>query len=161
MVSETRKSVMASDVTRARALARVLDSAVGVPGTPLRVGLDALLGLVPGAGDLVGAALSGYIVLVAARNGAPRSVLGRMLLNVFVDTAIGSIPVVGDLFDIGYKSNLKNVELLERFAGQPARTTAQSRRLGAVIVFLLLVALIALGVGVVLLARVAWHALMH
>lgn len=147
------------DVRRARALARILDSAVGVPGTPLRFGLDAVLGLIPGAGDIVGAALSGYIVLTAARHGAPRAVLGRMLLNVLLDTVIGAVPVLGDLFDIGYKSNVKNVELLERFTAQPAQVTRGSRRAGAVVVFLILLALVALATGAVLLARYLWQVL--
>src|SRR5687767_2496107 len=102
-----------ADVRRARALARALDTAIGVPGTPLRIGADAILGLIPGAGDIVGAALSSYIVLAAARRGAPPAVLWRMVANVAIDTAIGAIPVLGDLFDVAWKSNTKNVELLE------------------------------------------------
>lgn len=160
-MTESAEVVRSASIRRARALARVLDSAVGVPGTPIRLGLDAVLGLVPGAGDLAGAALSGYIVLVAARNGAPRSVIGRMLFNIFVDTTLGSVPVIGDLFDVAYKSNLKNVALLERFAAQPTRLAEETRRRGAVLAFLLLVAMLAIGVGVVLLARVVWHALTH
>src|SRR5688500_4991415 len=124
----------APDIRRARALARVLDSAVGIPGTPLRIGLDAILGIIPGAGDMVGAALSGYIVLTAARNGAPRAVIARMLGNVILDTAVGSIPLLGDLFDVAYKSNMKNVELLERYSTNSREVTAASRRLGVLVV---------------------------
>ena len=78
-----------SQVRNARALARVLDSAVGIPGTPIRIGLDAILGLIPGGGDVAAAALSGYIVLTAARRGVPTPVIARMLVNVLADTAIG------------------------------------------------------------------------
>src|SRR5687767_3717769 len=109
-----------SDLRRARAIARVLDSAVGVPGTPIRIGLDAVLGLVPGAGDIAGAVLSGYIILTGLRSGIPRVVIWRMLANVGLDTLVGSVPLLGDLFDVAYKSNMKNVDLLERHAAQPA-----------------------------------------
>lgn len=144
---------------RARALARILDSAVGVPGTRLRLGLDAILGIIPGAGDMIGAALSGYIVLTAARNGATTPVIGRMLLNVILDTAIGSIPILGDLFDVAYKSNMKNVELLEQFATQPDVVTGRSRRLGVLVV--VAIAIVAIGIGALgfLLARLIWRLL--
>ena len=148
-----------SDLSRARALARLLDTAVGVPGTPLRIGLDAVLGLVPGAGDMVGAALSGYIVLTAVRGGVPRAVVLRMLANIGIDTLVGSIPVLGDLFDVAYKSNIKNVELMERYANQPAVVETQTRRLGALVVIVL--ALLMVGVGVLgfLGARLLWRLL--
>lgn len=146
-----------SDIARARSLARILDSAVGVPGTPLRIGLDAILGLIPGGGDIAGAALSGYIVLTAARHGASRAVIGRMLLNVLLDTTIGAIPILGDLFDVAYKSNLRNVALLERHAAQQAVVTRQSRWVAAGVVAALI--LIAIGVGTlgVLIARAVWQ----
>lgn len=148
-----------SDIQRARALARVLDSAVGIPGTPLRIGLDAILGLIPGGGDVAGAALSGYIVLTAARRGAPRAVIARMLLNVLLDTTIGAIPVLGDLFDVAYKSNMKNVALLERHAAHPVAVARQSRWVAAGVVAALI--LIAVGVGAlgVLAARALWRLL--
>jgi hypothetical protein len=110
-----------------RALARVLDSAVRVPGTPVRFGLDAVLGLVPGLGDVAGAGLSAWIVMEAARLGAPRSVLLRMLLNVGIDAAAGVVPVAGDLFDLGWKANVKNAALLERHLAEPGKARAASR----------------------------------
>ena len=116
---------------RVRAMARVLDSAVRVPGTPIRFGLDAVLGLVPGVGDVVGAAAAGYVVLAAARLGAPPSVLVRMLLNVGVDTLVGTVPLVGDLFDIGWRSNTRNVALLERHLADPHGARAASGRVVA------------------------------
>lgn len=108
-------------------LARLLDTAVRVPGTNVRFGLDAVLGLVPGVGDLAGAAMAGYIVLVAVRAGAPATVLTRMLLNVGLDTVVGSVPVVGDLFDVAWRSNARNVALLDRHLAEPAPTRAASR----------------------------------
>jgi hypothetical protein len=148
-----------SDVSSARALARILDSAVGIPGTRFRVGLDAILGLIPGGGDVAAAALSGYIVLTAARRGVPRAVLARMLLNVLVDTAVGSVPVLGDLFDVAYKANMRNVELLERHDRDPATVRRKSKATVAAVVAAIVV--IALGVGVVafFVARLLWQAL--
>lgn len=148
-----------ADLKRARALAKILDSAVGVPGTRLRIGLDAILGLIPGGGDVAGAALSGYIVLTAARLGASRAVLGRMLLNVVLDTAVGSIPILGDLFDVAYKANMKNVALLERYAAEPVAVQRQSRWTVAVVVAALV--LIAVGVGTLgyLVVRALWRLL--
>lgn len=112
---------------RLRATARVLDDLVGVPGTRFRVGLDGVLGLVPGVGDSVTGAVSFYAMYVAYRLGAPPTVLARMLLNVLIDLVVGSVPFVGDLFDFGWKSNRKNVRLVERYALEPERIKASSR----------------------------------
>jgi hypothetical protein len=113
-------------LARARTLARLLDSAARVPGTGIRFGADAIIGLVPGLGDIGGAALAGYLVILAQRLGVPRAVVLRMLANVAVDTLAGSVPVVGDLFDVAFKSNLRNVALLERALERPATTTRTS-----------------------------------
>jgi hypothetical protein len=102
---------------RARRVATLLDDAVTVPGTNRSVGLDAIVGLAPVSGDVVAAVCSLYIVFEAARNGVPRAVIGRMLLNVAVDLAVGSVPVVGDLFDVVWKANRRNVRLFERALG--------------------------------------------
>jgi hypothetical protein len=109
----------------------------------VRFGLDAVLGLVPGLGDLAGAVLAGYVVVLAARLGAPASVITRMLGNVAVDTLVGTVPVVGDAFDVGWKSNLRNVALLEGFLGQPEGTRRSSRAMvvGVVVALALLAAL--------------------
>ncbi|HET6765132.1 MAG TPA: DUF4112 domain-containing protein [Longimicrobiaceae bacterium] len=134
-------------VARARAIARMLDAAVRVPGIGTRFGLDAVLGLVPGLGDVAGAALSGYVVILAARMGAPASVVGRMLGNVAVDTLVGTVPVLGDLFDIGWKSNTRNVALLDGYLERPHETKRSSRMVMG-LVLLALVALAAFGVAV-------------
>lgn len=140
-------------LNRARAVARILDSAVGIPGTKIRVGLDPVLGLVPGLGDVAGAALSGYVVLLGARLGAPRAVVLRMLGNVALDTIVSAVPILGDAFDVGWKSNTRNVALLERFLTKPGATRASSRSLVAaiaIILALLAIAGLALSVVVVL-----------
>jgi len=147
------------DFRRARALARALDTAVGVPGTPIRVGLDALLGLIPGAGDLASAALSGYIVLIAVRAGTPTIVIWRMLGNIGIDTLVGSVPVFGDLFDVAFKSNVKNVELLERYAAKPTAVTKRSRWLAALVIAVLALALIGIAAVGFIGARLVWRLL--
>jgi hypothetical protein len=147
------------DLDNARALARILDTAVGVPGTKIRVGLDAILGLIPGAGDAVSAALSGYIILAAARAGASKPVLLRMVGNVVLDTLIGSVPVVGDLFDVAFRANARNVALLERHAVDPTTVDRGSRRLGIVIVAILVLVLLGVITLGFLLARMLWQLL--
>lgn len=144
------------DIDNARALARVLDTAVGVPGTKIRIGLDAILGLIPGAGDAVSAALSGYIILAAARAGASKPVLLRMIGNVLLDTVIGAVPVLGDLFDVAFRSNARNVALLERHAVDPARVDRGTRRLGVVIVVVLVIVILGVMTLGFLLARMLW-----
>jgi hypothetical protein len=128
-------------LARARVLARALDSAIGIPGTSIRVGLDPLIGLIPGLGDVAGAALSGYIVLIGIRLGVSRSVVARMLANIAIDTVGGSLPVLGDLFDAGWKSNNMNVALIERHMASPDATRRASRlMIGGVAIVLLLLA---------------------
>lgn len=129
--------------TSVERLARAMDAAVRIPGTNVRVGLDALIGLVPGVGDLAGAAIAGYIVLAGVRAGAPASVLLRMLLNIGIDTLGGAIPLVGDLFDVGFRANMRNVALLEAHAERPTATRRASSALvaGVVVALLLLLAI--------------------
>lgn len=90
-----------------------MDSQFRVPGTNFRFGLDALIGLIPGGGDLSTFAVSSYMLWVMAKNGASGYVLARMVLNVLLDTVIGSIPIIGDLFDMVYKSNMRNLRLMQ------------------------------------------------
>ncbi len=99
---------------RLDALAKLLDSAFFVPGTNIRMGLDGIIGLVPVVGDLISGALSSYIIWEARRLGASRWVLGRMVTNTLIDTTIGAIPLVGDAFDIVFRTNVKNLALLRK-----------------------------------------------
>ena len=92
----------------------MLDAAFQVPGTKFRFGLDAIIGLIPGAGDIGTAFFSVMILLHAFRLKIPKVVIGRMLLNSALDMIAGTVPIVGDLFDAGYKANLRNMALLER-----------------------------------------------
>lgn len=104
-------------LSRSRAVSSLLDEAVRVPGTHYRVGIDPLLGLVPVGGDTVALLLSLYPILEAARLRLPPTVLAPMVLNVAVDFVVGSVPVVGTLFDAVWKANERNVRLMERHLG--------------------------------------------
>lgn len=111
---------------RARAIARIMDNAVRIPGTNIRVGLDALLGLFPGLGDVSGAVFGGYIVVLAARLGVSPVVVSRMLLNLGLDMATGAVPLLGDLVDVAWKANSRNLALLERAIETPSATRKSS-----------------------------------
>jgi hypothetical protein len=95
-------------------VASLLDDAFAIPGTNWRFGLDAIVGLVPGIGDLITSAFSFLIVFSAWQRGLPRITIARMIGNIAIDTLVGAMPIVGDLFDAAWKSNRKNVELLKR-----------------------------------------------
>jgi hypothetical protein len=136
-------------VERLRTLARLLDSAIPVPGTKYRFGIDAIIGLVPGIGDAISAIFSMFIVFQAARLGVSRATLMRMLGNVALDTVVGEVPLLGDLFDAGWKSNNRNIALLESHLERPASIRRSSRRvmiLVGVALLLLLAGVIAVGV---------------
>lgn len=142
-----------------RTLARVLDSAVKIPGTGIRIGADSVFGLVPVVGDIAGAALSGYIVLASARLGAPSSTLMRMLMNIGIDTVVGAVPVLGDMFDVGWRANMRNVELLDVHLGGSEKARRANRWVVAGVVAGLLalaVGAVVIGVAVIrFLARIA------
>ncbi|MGE0700256.1 MAG: DUF4112 domain-containing protein [Hyphomicrobiaceae bacterium] len=97
---------------RVQALARVMDSIVAIPGTNVRIGVDALLGLVPVVGDVISQAISSYIIWEARRMGISRWTMARMIGNSLVDMTVGAIPFVGDAFDVAFRANLKNLALL-------------------------------------------------
>lgn len=101
-------------VARLDALARIMDSAVQIPGTNIRMGVDALLGLLPVIGDAISASISSYLIWEAKQMGVSKFVLARMAGNVAIDTVIGAVPFAGDIFDVAYKANMKNVALLKK-----------------------------------------------
>lgn len=101
-------------LARLETLATIMDAAILVPGTNIRIGADALIGLLPGLGDLISAGVSGLIILEARRMGAPRRLVARMMGNVAIDALAGAVPIVGDLFDVAFRANLKNTQLLRR-----------------------------------------------
>jgi hypothetical protein len=112
-------------------LAWWLDNAITVPGTRFRIGFDALIGLIPGVGDLVGTLLSSYIIAVAAAQGVPPSALARMALNVGLEAIVGAVPILGDLFDAAWKANQRNIALMSQFQRTPDVARRQSRAIVA------------------------------
>ncbi len=134
-----------TSIQRLRKLSRLLDNALAIPGTTFRIGLDPVLGLIPGAGDFVGTALSAYIVIEAARLGIPRAALGKMVSNILLESLVGAIPVVGDWFDFAWKANTKNMELLEAHLG----VSPESQKVNRWFIFLLVAGLFIVGIGLV------------
>jgi hypothetical protein len=95
-------------------LARLLDEELSIPGTRWRAGIDSLIGLIPGIGDVATGGLALYILLQARRLRLPRHLQARMLANIGVDVLVGSIPIAGDVFDVAFKANRRNLDLLRR-----------------------------------------------
>jgi hypothetical protein len=104
----------AERIARIEALAALLDTAFLIPGTNLRFGVDSLVGLIPGIGDALTAAMSLWLVKEARALGAPRHLVARMLANIAIDGVVGSVPLVGDAFDLVWKSNRRNLHLLRQ-----------------------------------------------
>ena len=143
---------------RLAALAWLLDNSIPLPGTRYRIGLDAIIGLVPGLGDLVGVLLSSYIVREAARLGAPPSVLTRMAFNVAVEGIAGLVPFAGDVFDAAWKANQRNFGLLEEHLANPRGAARSSQLFVAGLVFGLIAFVTITGALAFLLARAVWQA---
>lgn len=104
--------VDAETVRRLNRFAEVLDEAFEIPGTNYRIGLDGLIGMIPGLGDTATALIASYLLFEGYRLNVPRSVLMRMAANIGIDWAVGSIPIAGDIFDVAFKANRRNVRLL-------------------------------------------------
>ncbi|MBD2111148.1 MULTISPECIES: DUF4112 domain-containing protein [Cyanophyceae] len=101
------------NLNRIRRISRLMDTAFKIPVLGIKVGWDPVLGLVPGLGDLIATAVSAYVIVLAARFRLPRSILAQMVLNIGLEAVVGTVPLVGDLFDAFYKSNVRNLKLLE------------------------------------------------
>lgn len=102
------------NLNRIRRISRLMDTAIRIPGIGYRIGLDPILGLIPGGGDLIAAAISAYIVILAARFKLPPKMIGQMALNIGLEAVVGTVPIIGDLFDAAFKANIRNMELLEK-----------------------------------------------
>lgn len=147
-----------------RAMARWLDNRIVLPGD-IRIGFDGLIGLIPGIGDTIGTMLSFYIVTQAARMGASVTTLIRMIGNILVELFVGSIPVVGDLFDFAWKANVRNIALLDQqLSLQPVPDTTPESRMatsagivvgvGLILAIVLIIVTIQLGLQIL---RIIFH----
>lgn len=109
-------------VAHLKSLSYLLDEAINIPGTKYRIGIDPLLGLLPAAGDYLGAIMSGYILFQSARLGTNKATLSRMAINILTEMVMGIFPVFGDIFDAGWKANKKNLALLNLHLSQPQKS---------------------------------------
>jgi hypothetical protein len=139
-----KHDVAPASLKRLQQMSHILDKAIAIPGSNIRVGLDPIIGLLPGGGDVITGLLSVYIVFEGARMGLPAPTLGRMGFNIVLDVLSGMVPVLGDLFDVGWKANSQNVALIEKHVAAPE----PSRTADKVFAFLVIAALIALVIGV-------------
>ncbi|SLM49338.1 membrane protein of unknown function [Nitrospira japonica] len=145
-------------VAAAEALATLLDSSVKIPGTPWYLGLDPIIGLIPGIGDLLANLIGLTIVGLAARLHVPRIVLARMGLNLLINGAVGSIPVAGDLFSVWFRSHARNARLLRAAATSPSRPTGGDWLYVGSIIGIMFI-LLALAIALVVWSLVMiWHA---
>ena len=139
-------------------LAWLLDNAIELPGTRFRVGLDAIVGLIPGLGDLLGVLASTYIVREAAGLGAPPSVLMRMAFNVAIEGVVGIVPFFGDVFDAVWKANQRNYLLLEQHLEHPQRAARSSRLFVAALVAAMVIFILLTAAAAFFIARAVWQA---
>lgn len=148
-----------SAMRRLDALSYVMDNSIPLPGTNRRFGLDAVIGLVPGFGDAAGSLMSAYIVVQAARLGAPASSLMRMVLNVGIEAVVGAIPFAGDLFDAWFKANARNVRLLRQELDRPGSTRKSSTGVVLAVILALVLILGAVGWLAISVIQALWQAI--
>jgi hypothetical protein len=137
-------------------LSHLLDDFLRIPGTPIRFGLDGIVGFIPGIGDILGGLASSIIILAACVRGVEKATIARMLLNIAIETGIGSLPVVGDAFDIWFRANRRNYALMTRSIAEPGRHARTSWLfLGCVALVLLVLILLPILLAAWLLAHLA------
>ncbi len=138
----------------------LLDESIPLPGG-YRIGLDGFIGLIPGIGDFIGGLLSSVLIYKANQIGVPRTILLRMIINMLIDSTLGAIPLLGDIFDFVWKANKRNVNLLARYQQSPDKTYRKSM-LENTLFILILIAITALLISfVVWLTATLWGALMN
>lgn len=144
-------SKLPRDLVAMRRFAYIMDEAFSIPGTRVRVGLDALLGLIPGIGDVIGGVLSTWIVVGALRHRVPTRIIVRMILNIGIDLLFGAVPVAGDVFDFLYEENVKNMRLLEKHRDRrrPPRSFSAIAFTAACLVLLVITMAVLMVAGVI------------
>ena len=136
-----------ANVEHLRQVARLMDGVFEIPGLKTRIGLDSLLGLFPGLGDLLSSLVTLYILQAAADHGVSRWTMSRMAVNSLVDLTFGSVPVAGDVFDIYWKANERNVELLQRHVAAQGTGAKAARRGDRVFMMLVFAGLLLAVIG--------------
>lgn len=127
-----------------RRIGYLMDESIRLPGG-YRIGWDPIIGLIPGIGDAIGLAVSGYVVAQAGRAGIGKFVLARMIANVVIEALIGVVPLVGDVFDAMFKANVRNLRLVERHLANPRSTRRRSAGFVVVVLLALFAGVIAIG----------------
>jgi Domain of unknown function (DUF4112) len=140
------------------ALATLMDNQFRIPGTKFQFGLDSILGVIPGVGDGLGLAISGYLMTILVRKGAGPIIMLRMMGNTLLDAVIGVVPILGDYFDFQFKANRRNVDMLKRYYadGNPKPNAKWTLGLFGIIMFVFVIFAI---VGLWKLSAIAWHAI--
>jgi hypothetical protein len=144
------------DLIALRRFAWLMDEAIAIPGTRMRVGVDAGLGLIPGVGDAIAAVLSTWVIAGALRHRVPMRHIVRMVINILIDLGVGSIPLIGDVFDFLFEENVMNLDILMRHRDR----SRPPRQLRDIAVFVLIIIAIIICFALVLLfgiiAAVVW-----
>ena len=133
-----------------RLIALFMDNLIRVPGTKFRIGLDPIIGLIPGIGDTGAALVSAMALIQAARQGMPKIVLARMATNILVNEAIGIVPVIGDAFSFWFKSNARNYELIKQYSTGTRRGSTRSDWVFVIGVLIALVLIVCTGIALTL-----------
>jgi Domain of unknown function (DUF4112) len=137
-------------VQRVRQLAKLLDESITIPGINKKIGLDPIIGMIPGGGDTLTMLFSAYIVVESARLGIPKGTLAQMVVNIVVDALAGTVPVVGDLFDVVTKANMRNIKLMDVHLADPDFQVKPNKLLIIGIVAILAVIIVSFGAVMVL-----------
>ena len=143
-MNDEQKELNEEKLLRLKRLSHNLDEAITIPGTKRKIGIDPIIGLIPGGGDLIGGVISIYIMHAGIKMGMPRATIIRMFTNVALEFVVGCIPIIGDLFDAMWKSNQRNVKLIE--------DSVMSEEKNALFGYVLIGVLITILVSVILLA---------
>jgi hypothetical protein len=158
-IPDDRAPAREGALRRLDSLSYLLDNSIRVPGTNARFGADAVIGLIPGFGDAAGALMSAYIVVQAARLGAPVTSLLRMLLNVGIEALFGAVPFLGDVFDAAFKANARNVTILRSELAKPGSTRRSSTAVVLAVVVALIVILGGIGWVAFMVLQAVWQAI--
>ena len=143
-MNDDQREINEEKLNRLKRLSEKLDDSITIPGTERKIGIDPIIGLIPGGGDLIGGVISIYIMHAGIKMGMPRATIIRMFGNVALEFVIGCIPIIGDLFDATWKSNQRNVKLIE--------DSVMSEEKNAIFGYILIGVLITILMSVILLA---------